>query len=112
MRIVPSSMLFEPASSVSPSEGSIAIVAPVWSSGSRETLTFSESAAAAPVASERATRPARTTWVRTAVILRNIRAPCALGCPRACYPSVRPPREAARLETSRLAELLFVARAR
>ena len=29
MRIVPSSMLFEPASSVSLSEGSIAIVAPV-----------------------------------------------------------------------------------
>ena len=80
MRIVPSSMLFEPARSVSPSEGSIAIVAPVWSSGSRETLTFSDSAAAAPVASERASRPARTTWVRTAVILRNIRAPCGIGC--------------------------------
>ena len=90
MRIVPSSMLFEPASSVSLSEGSIAIVAPVWSSGSRETLTLSESAAAAACREREGDRPARTTWLRTAVILRHIRAPCALGCLRARYPSERP----------------------
>ena len=69
MRIVPSSMLFEPASSVPLLEGSIAIVAPVWSSGRRETFTLSESAATAPAASERASRLARTTWVRTTVMV-------------------------------------------
>src|SRR5262245_56760343 len=106
MRIVPSTMLFEPASRTSASVGSTAIVAPVWSSGSLDTSTLSGSAAPAAPASDAASRIVRAVLrrcVRT-VAVYSLLWRRRMSCPLAFRAG---PGETRRLETPRLAQLLL-----